>query len=225
MDGHTAQIERHSGRVPSYICQTKNGNCWDKHGIYLRLTQKNDKAVYSPSLPMPIHVKEDLNVELALMHKYGIIKVLPFSKYGIPIFAQMKQNGKLRLFVDLRTINTLIEVDYTNNNHQVSTLSDAAEHVAENSLICKLDCSQAYHCLPVADQKSVEMLAANFASRTSAHSRLPQGFSRSVSAFSSFSREYLGPVVEADQCAQYVDDIRIAANHAMYFIRNIETDN
>ena len=34
-------------------------------------------------------------------------------------------------------------------------------------------------------------------------------------------REYLDPVVEADQCAQYVDDIGIAANFATDFTRNI----
>ena len=88
----------------------------------VKLTPKNDKAVYSQSLPMPIHLKEDLIVELALMHKYGIITVLPFSKYASPIFAQRKPNGKLRLLVDLRKINSLIADDYTNNNHPVSTL-------------------------------------------------------------------------------------------------------
>ena len=46
----------------------------------VKLTPKNNKAVYSQSLPMPIHLKEDLIVELALVHKYGIITVLPFSK-------------------------------------------------------------------------------------------------------------------------------------------------
>ena len=46
----------------------------------VKLTPKDDKAVYSQSLPMPIHLKEDLIVELALMHKYVIITVLPFSK-------------------------------------------------------------------------------------------------------------------------------------------------
>ena len=74
----------------------------------VKLTPKDDKAVDSQSLPMPIHLKEDLIVELALMHKYGIITVLPFSKYASPIFAQTKPNGKLRLLVDLRKINTLI---------------------------------------------------------------------------------------------------------------------
>ena len=187
----------------------------------VKLTPKNDKAVYSQSLRMPIHLKEDLIVELALMHKYGIITLLPFSKYASPIFAQRKPNGKLRLLVDLRKINTLIADDYTNNNHPVSAFSDSAQHLPGKSLFCKFDCSQAYHCLQMADQRSVEMLAFNFASRTFAYKRLPQGLSRSVSAFSSFMREYLDPVVKADQCAQYVDDIGIAANNATDLTRNI----
>ena len=74
----------------------------------MKLTPKDDKAVYSQSLPLPVHLKEDLSVELALMHKYGIITVLPFSKYASPIFAQRKPNGNLRL---LREIITLIADD------------------------------------------------------------------------------------------------------------------
>ena len=171
-------------------------------GMYIefnvKLTPKHDNAVYSQSLPMPIHLKEHFIVELALMHKCGINTVLPFSKYASPIFAQRKPNGKLPLLVDLRKINSLIADDYTNNNRPVSTLSDAAQHLAGNSLFCKPDCSQAYHCLQIADQRSVEMLAFNFASRTFAYKRLAQGLSRYVSAFSSFMREYLDPVVKAD---------------------------
>ena len=72
-----------------------------------KLTPKNDIAVYSKNLPMQIHLKENLIVELALMHKYGIITVLTFSKYASRIFAQRKPNGKLRLFVDLRKNNSL----------------------------------------------------------------------------------------------------------------------
>ena len=187
----------------------------------VKLTPKDDKAVYIQSLRMPIHLKEDLIVELALMHKYGIITVLPFSKYASPIFGQRNSNGKSRLLVDLRKIKTLIADNYTNNNHPVSTLSDATQHLARKSPFCKLDCSQAYHCLQMADQRSVEMLAFNFASRTFAYRRLAQSLSRSVSAFSSFMREYLDPVVKADQCAQYVDDIGIAANNATDLTRNI----
>ena len=73
----------------------------------------------------------------------------------------------------------------------------------------------------MADQQSVVMRAINFASRTFVYKRLAQGPHRSVSAFSSFMRDYLDPVVKADQCAQFVDDIGIAAKNAMDLTRNI----
>ena len=160
-------------------------------------------------------------MELAPLHKYGIITTLPFSKYGSPIFAQRKPNGKLRLLVDIRKINTLIADDYINNNHPVSTLTDAAQHMAGKNLLCKLDCSQAYHCRQMADQQSIELLAFNFASKTFAYRRLAQGLSRSLSAFSSFIRRYLEPVIKADQCAQFVDDIGTAANTPQQLIKNL----
>ena len=74
----------------------------------VKLTPNDGKAAYNENLPMPIHLKEDSFVELALMHQYGIITVLPFSKHASPIFAQRKPNGKLPLPVDLRKIKTLI---------------------------------------------------------------------------------------------------------------------
>ena len=58
----------------------------------VKLTPKDIKAVCSQSLPIPIHLKEHLNVELALIHKYGIITVLLFSKESNPKFAQKKPN-------------------------------------------------------------------------------------------------------------------------------------
>ena len=187
----------------------------------VKLTPKDDSPAYSQSLPAPINLKEDILVELAMLHKYGIITTLPFSKYASPIFAQKKPNGKLRLLVDLRKINNLISDDYINNNHPVKTLVDAPQHLAGKKLFCKLDCSQAYHCLPMADQRSIEMLAFNFASRTFAYRRLAQGLSRSLSAFASFMREYLDKVIKADQCAQYVDDIGIAANDVDHLMTNL----
>ena len=135
----------------------------------MKLTSKDGRAVYSKNLLMPIHPKKDLIVELALMHKYGILIVLPFSNYEGPIFSQRKSSGKIHRPVDLRKINILTADDYKNKNNLVSTLSDAAQHLAGKSIFCKLDCSQAYHCLQMADQRSVKMLAFNLASRIFAY--------------------------------------------------------
>ena len=187
----------------------------------VKVTPKDDSSAYSQSLPTPINLKDDILVELALLQRYWIITTLPFSKYASPIFAQKKPNGKLRLLVDLRKINNLISDDYINNIHPVSTLTDAAQDTAGEKLFCKLDRSQAYHCLPMADQRSIEMLAFNFANRTFSYRRLAQSLSRALSAFSSFMREYIDKVMKADKCAQYVDDIGIAANDAEQLIKNL----
>ena len=184
------------------------------HDFKIKLRPKNDQPAYTQSLPCPVNLKEDYTVELALMHYYDIITILPFSKYASPIFAQRKPNRRIRLLVDLKKINNLIADDYTNNNHPVSTPSDAVQHLAGKKLFCKLDCSQAYHVLQIADKKSVELLAFNFVSRTFAYLRLAQGISRSLSSFPSFMREYLDRVIKTDKCAQYVDDIGIATHNA-----------
>ena len=184
------------------------------------LTPQDDIPLYTQRLPVPINLKEDLTVELALMYRYGIITTLPFSKYASSIFAQRKPNDKLRLLLELRKIKALIADAYINNNCPVSTLSDAAQHLAEKKLFCKLDCSLAYHCLQMANQRSGELLAFNFAGRTFTYRRLPQGLSRALSAFSSFMRVYLDSVIKAYQCAQYVGDIGIAANTTEQLIEN-----
>ena len=110
---------------------------------------------------MPINLKEDLIVELAPMHRYGIITTQPVSKYASPICAQRKPNGKLKLLVDLRKINALISDNYINNNYPISTLLNEAQHLAGKKLFCKLDCSQADHCLQMADERSDEFISVN----------------------------------------------------------------
>ena len=151
------------------------------------------------------------------------------SPYYLPPITQTQilerenLNGKLRLLVELRKINSLIADDCTKNNHQVCTVSDAAQHLAKKSLFCKLDCSQTYHCLQMAEHRSVEILAFCFANRNSAYKRFAQGLSRSLSGFSSIMRVYLDPVVKADQCAQNVDDFGVASNKTTDLTRSIRS--
>ena len=180
----------------------------------------HDEPIYARNLPTPTNLKDDLLVELALMQEYGIITTLPYSKYSSPIFAQRKPNGKLRILVDLRRINHLLKNNYNQHNHPVTII--AAQHMAGKKYFCKLDCSQAYHCLQMADEQSVQLLAFNFGSRTFAYLRLAQGLNRSLSAFNSTVREYVDALVKADKCAQYVDDIGIAAHNVEELLSNIE---
>ena len=175
--------------------------------LKVKLTPQHEEPVYSQSLPTPTNLKDDLLVELALMQEYEIITTLPHSKYSSSIFAQRKPNGKLRILVDLRRINHLIKNDYGEHNHPVTTIADAAQHLAGKKYFCKLDCSQAFHCIPKADEQSVQLLSFIL---------VLELLQRCV------IREYLDPLVKADQCAQYVDDIGIAAHTPEELITNLE---
>ena len=148
--------------------------------ITMKLTPEHDKPVYTQSPPTPIHLREELQVELALLQYFGVITSLNHSKYCSPIFAHRKTNGELRILVDLRRINHLLLHDSHNNNFPISTMANKTAHFAGKKLFCKLDCSQAYHCVQMADPLSVQLLAFNFASRTLAYQRLARGLNRSV---------------------------------------------
>ena len=179
----------------------------------VKLTPQHEEPVNSQSLPTyfpkyPTYLKDDL--ELALMQEYGIITTLPYCKYSSPMFSQRKPNRKLRILADLRRINHLIKNDYGEHNHPVTTVSDSTN--GRKNYFCKLNCSQAYHCIPMGDEQSIQLLSFNFGSRTFAFLRLAQGLNHSLSAFTSVVREHLDPLVKADRCAQYVDDIGMAAN-------------
>ena len=92
-------------------------------------------------------------------------------------------------------------------------MTDATNHVAGKNLFCKLDCSQAYHCVQMADEFSVQLLAFNFASRTFASNCLAQGLNKSVTGFSSFVKHYLDPCLTANLCTQFMDDIAAGVNN------------
>ena len=164
----------------------------------VKFTPTHDIPVYVQSPPTPIHLRDEILVELALMQKYGSLTLLPNSKYSSPIFAQIKPSVKLRILFDIRRVNHLLRNDYSNKTFPISNMTDAVHHFAGKTLFTKSDCSQVYHCVQMADPSSVQLLSFNFASRTYAYTRLAQGLNKSVTGFSSFVRSYLDSCLAAN---------------------------
>ena len=115
----------------------------------------------------------------------------------------------MRILVDLRRINHLIR-HYDENNFPLPSMEEANTHMANKNYFSKLDCSQAYHAIKMADERSVQLLAFNFESRTFTYQRLAQGLSRSATAFSSSMRKFLEHDIAADRCAAFMDDVYTA---------------
>ena len=141
------------------------------------------------------------------MQNHGIVTFLPNSKFSSAIFAQRKPSGRLRISIDLIRVNHLLRNDCSDNNFPISNLTDAVQHFAGKTLLITLDCSQAYHCVQLADPLSFQLLSFSFFSRTYAHTRLAQGLNKSVRGFSSVVRSCLDSCFAANICTQFMDDI------------------
>ena len=100
-------------------------------------------------------------------------------------------------------------------------MADITAYFARKSLFCKLDCSQAYHCVQMADPLSVQLLAFNYACRTMAYQRLARGLNRSVTGFSAFVRNYLEPCLSANVFTQFMDDIGCGVESVEQLIPNL----
>ena len=157
----------------------KNTDC------LVKFTPEHDRMVYSLNPATPIHLRNELLIELALIEYYDIITTLPFSKYSVPIFAQRKSSGKLRILIDLRRTSHLLRYDYKNNNFPIPTMADSTAHLAGKSIFAKMDSSQAYFSMQMANERIMQLLAFNFGGRTFAFKRLAQGLNRSPTAFNS----------------------------------------
>ena len=129
--------------------------------LKIKLTPSNPLPVYVQGPPAPIHLRDEILIELALLQYYNIITTLSHSKYSSPIFAHRKPSGQLRILIDLRRVNHLSRHDYLNSNLPISNMTDATNHFAGKQLFCKLDCSQAYHCVQMVDDLWVQLLAFN----------------------------------------------------------------
>ena len=188
----------------------------------VKLTPEHNRPVYSPNAITPMHLRDELIIELALMQYYDIITTLPFSKFSSPIFDQRKSSGKLRILIDLRKINHLLRHDYSNHNFPIPTMADASAHLAGKSVFAKMDCSQAYFSMQMADELSIQLLAFNFGGRIFAFKRLAQGLNRSPTAFSACVNKHLHACVASDRCFVYFDDLGSGAIDGDALIENLE---
>ena len=91
-------------------------------------------------------------------------------------------------------------------------MTDATNHFAGKNWFCKLDWSQAYHCVEITDDLSVQLLAFNFASRTFAYNCLARGLNKSVRGFNSIVQHYLDPCLASNVCTHFMDDIAAGVN-------------
>ena len=179
----------------------------------IKLTPEHPLLVYVQGPPAPIHLRDEILIELALLQNFNLKTTLSHSKYSSPIFVHRKSSGKLTVNIVFLRVNQLLRQEYIYSNFRISNMTDARNHFTGKNLFCKLDCPQAYHCVQMADDLSVQLLTFNFASQTNAYNCSTQGLNKSVMGFRPFVKHYLDPCLAANNCTQFMDDNAAGVNN------------
>ena len=163
--------------------------------------------VYVQSPPAPIHLRDEILDKLAALQYFNIIKTLTHFKNSSSTFCHRKPLGKRRILIEIRQVNHLLRHGCSNSTFPISNMIYATNHFAGKQLFCNLDYSQAYYCVEIADDLSVQLLVFNFASRTFAYDCVARGLNKSVTASSSFIKHYFDKCVAPNVRTQFMDDI------------------
>ena len=65
-----------------------------KTDLKIKLTPERNIPISEQGPPTPVHLKNELQVEIALMHYYGLLTTLAQSRYSSPLFAQRKKQRR-----------------------------------------------------------------------------------------------------------------------------------
>ena len=148
---------------------------------------------------------DDLLAELEIMQEYEIVTTLLCLQFSSPISALQKSNGKLRILVYTCRRNYLIEHEYRENNHPVTTSSDVTQHLPGKRYFWTITARRRTTSFIWSMNSPLNSSLLTFDSLTFVYKRLAQGFNKSRPAFTCMLTVYIDPAVRVYRCAQYVD--------------------
>ena len=62
--------------------------------LKIKLTPEQPLPIFVQGPPAPIHLRDEILIEFALLQYFHIISTLSYSKYSSPIFVHRKSSGK-----------------------------------------------------------------------------------------------------------------------------------
>ncbi|KAH9585992.1 hypothetical protein MS3_00007063 [Schistosoma haematobium] len=158
--------------------------------------------VFRPRRPVPYADLPVVEQELERLQKLGVIEPVNFSEWAAPIVVVKKTNGSVRLCADYSTgLNEALET----HQYPLPLPEDLFAKLNGGKLFAKLDLSEAYLQIPVADE-SKNLLTINTHKGLFRYNRLPFGVKTAPSIFQQIMDTMLQDVSGA---AAYLDDIII----------------
>ncbi|KAK4474327.1 hypothetical protein MN116_000411, partial [Schistosoma mekongi] len=164
--------------------------------------RQGSKPVFRPKRPVPYAAIPVVEQELERLQKLGVIEPVNFSEWAAPIVVVKKTNGNVRLCADYSTgLNEALEA----HQYPLPLPEDLFAKLNGGKLFAKLDLSDAYLQIPVADECK-DLLTINTHKGLFRYNRLPFGVKTAPSIFQQVMDTMLQDLSGA---AAYLDDIII----------------
>ncbi|KAG0420334.1 Retrovirus-related Pol polyprotein from transposon 17.6 [Dictyocoela roeselum] len=127
--------------------------------------------------PVPLNLKEKVEDHIKCLLSDGIIEE-KFSECISPAFVILKKNGKVRLVVDYRYLNSI-----TKKTHQFTPkVQEILANLKDSRVFSKIDLNQGYYQIKV-DKEDEDKTGFRILNRTFIFKRMPFGLSNAPATF------------------------------------------
>ena len=154
---------------------------------------------------IPFHYRKGIEDALNEMVSNNMIEPIEYSEWAMPIVPVIKSNGKIRICVDFKYLNSQINV----NEYPLPKIDEILTELGECKYFTKLDLKNAYMQLAV-DDESQKYLVMSTHMGLFKFKRLPYGIASAPGIFQRFMTQLLMniPMVKC-----YYDDILIGGKN------------
>ena len=143
---------------------------------------ENCKPKFCKARPVPVKLKDAVNVELERLIEQGIVSKVYSSDWASPAVYVRKSDGSIRVCVDY---STTINKHLTTVNAPLPTVDEVIASVGEAKVFSKLDLQNAYLQLPL-DEESKNFTTVNTHAGLLRYNFLPFGTKSSPSIFQAY---------------------------------------
>ena len=171
----------------------------------IQLVDESQTLRFCKARSVPVHLKDQLDDELSLLERQGIITPISFSKSASPVVWVRKPNGRYRMCIDFKaTLNANIQSDA----YPLPTVEEIFARIGNSCKFAKIDLTSAYSQIKL-DEHAADLSVINTHRGLFRLERLQMGMKNSSAIFQKCMEQMLkgirGVIV-------YQDDVMVCAD-------------
>ena len=173
-------------------------------GVKMNIILKDDVPIYQPARRLSVAEKVEVDVHINEWLNSGIIRP-SVSDYASPVVLVKKKNGKTRLCVDYRKLNSkTVKIRFPQ-----PVIQDQIDQLEGAQCYTTLDLQNGYFHVPV-EEESKKYTAFCVPRGLYEFNKMPFGFCNSPAYFSKYVYAVFRRLIETGMIITYMDDIIIA---------------